>query len=141
MYCKGKTKCPTYAFCVVLHAFCTVRGLPQTLLCKILLCLCMEAVWPINPLVTVQNRADLTENQVKASMQSLAELPLQDPGKQATHPSFGANPGWSRGRETGGPEVSRVLVAGGSCGGRSSGALGVFWRPVDGDGPGVRGIA
>ena len=44
--------------------------------------------WPTDPPETVRKLADLTRSHAKATMQTPAEPPLRDPGKQATHPFF-----------------------------------------------------
>ena len=44
--------------------------------------------WPTDPPETVRKLADLTRSHAKATMQTLAEPPLRDPGQQATHPIF-----------------------------------------------------
>ena len=42
--------------------------------------------WPTDPPETLRKPADITRNRAKATMQTGAELPLRDPGQQATHP-------------------------------------------------------
>ena len=44
--------------------------------------------WPSDPLETVRKLADLMRSHAKAKIQTPAEPPLRDPGKQATHPFF-----------------------------------------------------
>ena len=44
--------------------------------------------WPTDPPETVRRLADLTRNHAKATMQTLAEPPLRDPGQQPTRPFF-----------------------------------------------------
>ena len=44
--------------------------------------------WPTNPSETVRKLADLNRNRAEATMKTLAEPPLRDPGVQATHLSF-----------------------------------------------------
>ena len=44
--------------------------------------------WPSDPPETVRKLADLMRSHAKANMQTPAEPPLREPGKQATHPFF-----------------------------------------------------
>ena len=44
--------------------------------------------WPTDPPETVRKLANLTRNRAKATMQTPAQPPLQDPSEQATHPFF-----------------------------------------------------
>ena len=44
--------------------------------------------WPTDPTETIQKLADLMRDHGKATTQTRAESPLQDPSQQATHPFF-----------------------------------------------------